>query len=134
MDVTECLRAMPSHRVRLAPDRDAAYLPDLIGHQAASFARFLDRGIASALAHVCPIEDVRARFTLTLTTPELVQPARAAEACRAARLTYAAPLFATAELFEASTGEIIRTRVGLGALPLMLPTGTFLINGAEHVV
>jgi len=134
MDVTECLRALPSRRVRLAPDRDAAYLPDLIGHQAASFARFLDQGIASALAHVCPIEDARARVALTLTRPELGQPARDAEACRAARLTYAAPLFATAELFEASTGEIIRTRVGLGALPLMLPTGTFLISGAEHVV
>jgi len=134
MDLLDHVRTTPRRRVRLTPDHDAAYLPDLVGHQTMSFARFLDHGLAAAIAHVCPIVDTRGRFSLTLCEPEVGAPTQSPDACRATRLTYAAPLFATAELMDTTTHEIMRTRVGLGSVPLILPTGTFLIHGAEHVV
>ncbi len=49
-------------------------------------------------------------------------------------MTYAAPLFVTAEFINNETGEIKSQTVFMGDFPLMTPKGTFVINGTERVV
>ena len=49
-------------------------------------------------------------------------------------MTYAAPLFVTAEFMNAETGEIKSQTVFMGDFPLMTERGTFIINGTERVV
>ena len=65
-------------------------------------------------------------------------PVRAAEEhvdeCKDRDVTYAAPLFVTAEFMNNETGEIKSQTVFMGDFPLMTDKGTFVINGTERVV
>ena len=54
--------------------------------------------------------------------------------CKERDITYAAPLFLTAEFTNNTTGEIKSQTVFMGDFPLMTPRGTFVINGTERVV
>ena len=45
-----------------------------------------------------------------------------------------APLYVTVELEVKETGEIKEQTLFFGDIPMMTPTGTFVINGAERVV
>src|SRR6476620_8617113 len=49
-------------------------------------------------------------------------------------MTYAAPLFVTAEFINNNTGEIKSQTVFMGDFPRMTTKGTFIINGTERVV
>ena len=49
-------------------------------------------------------------------------------------MTYAAPLFVTAEFINNTTGEIKSQTVFMGDFPMMTVKGTFIINGTERVV
>src|SRR6476646_9142272 len=49
-------------------------------------------------------------------------------------MTYAAPLFVTAEFTNNNTGEIKSQTVFMGDFPMMTNKGTFIINGTERVV
>ena len=49
-------------------------------------------------------------------------------------MTYAQPLFVTAEFTNNETGEIKSQTVFMGDFPVMTPRGTFVINGTERVV
>src|SRR3712207_7259677 len=49
-------------------------------------------------------------------------------------MTYAAPLFVTAEFMNNTTGEIKSQTVFMGDFPIMTNKGTFVINGTERVV
>ena len=49
-------------------------------------------------------------------------------------MTYAAPLFVTAEFTNNTTGEIKSQTVFMGDFPVMTDKGTFIINGTERVV
>src|SRR6266545_1346561 len=54
--------------------------------------------------------------------------------CRDRDATYAAPLRVAVELLVKETGEVKEQQLFMGDFPLMTPTGTFIINGAERVV
>src|SRR5690348_2877491 len=54
--------------------------------------------------------------------------------CKERDMTYAAPLFVTAEFMNTNTGEIKSQTVFMGDFPLMTERGTFVINGTERVV
>jgi DNA-directed RNA polymerase subunit beta len=56
------------------------------------------------------------------------------EECKERDVTYAAPLFVTAEFINNETGEIKSQTVFMGDFPLMTDKGTFIINGTERVV
>src|SRR5687767_8815356 len=56
------------------------------------------------------------------------------EECKDKDMTYAAPLFVTAEFTNNTTGEIKSQTVFMGDFPMMTPKGTFVINGTERVV
>ena len=61
-------------------------------------------------------------------------PKNSIPACRERDLTYSAPLYAKVQLVVKETGEIKEQNIFIADIPLMTPTGTFIINGAERVV
>src|SRR5207237_9383054 len=61
-------------------------------------------------------------------------PKYSIEECKDKDMTYAAPLFVTAEFTNNTTGEIKSQTVFMGDFPMMTRKGTFVINGTERVV
>src|SRR5699024_8654379 len=54
--------------------------------------------------------------------------------CKERDATYAAPLRVRASLLNKETGEVKEQDIFMGDFPVMTPSGTFIINGAERVI
>nr|WP_308163248.1 DNA-directed RNA polymerase subunit beta [Nocardia alni] len=91
-------------------------------------------GLAEVLEEVSPIEDFAATMSLTLSEPRFEDVKASTEECKDKDMTYAAPLFVTAEFINNNTGEIKSQTVFMGDFPVMTDKGTFIINGTERVV
>ncbi|MBF6171580.1 DNA-directed RNA polymerase subunit beta [Nocardia blacklockiae] len=91
-------------------------------------------GLAEVLAEVSPIEDFAATMSLTLSDPRFEEVKASVEECKDKDLTYAAPLFVTAEFMNHNTGEIKSQTVFMGDFPMMTDMGTFVVNGTERVI
>ncbi len=118
---------------------EVADLPDLIAVQRASFAWFLEQGLAETFADISPIEDFSGNLRLELEfdrdDPDLrPEPKYSVEECKAKDMSYQAPIFVRARFMNAQTGEIKEQTVFMGDFPVMTTKGTFVINGTERVV
>ncbi|WP_411157779.1 DNA-directed RNA polymerase subunit beta [Nocardia otitidiscaviarum] len=123
-----------SSRVSFAEIREPLAVPDLLGIQTDSFEWLVTSGLAEVLEEISPIEDFAATMSLTLSEPRFEEIKTSVEECKDKDMTYAAPLFVTAEFMNNSTGEIKSQTVFMGDFPLMTDQGTFVINGTERVV
>nr|WP_306357289.1 MULTISPECIES: DNA-directed RNA polymerase subunit beta [unclassified Nocardia] len=123
-----------SSRVSFAEIREPLAVPDLLGIQTDSFEWLVTSGLAEVLEEISPIEDFAATMSLTLSEPRFEEIKTSVEECKDKDMTYAAPLFVTAEFINNSTGEIKSQTVFMGDFPLMTDQGTFVINGTERVV
>ncbi|SUA74451.1 DNA-directed RNA polymerase subunit beta [Nocardia otitidiscaviarum] len=123
-----------SSRVSFAEIREPLAVPDLLGIQTDSFEWLVTSGLAEVLEEISPIEDFAATMSLTLSEPRFEETKTSVEECKDKDMTYAAPLFVTAEFMNNSTGEIKSQTVFMGDFPLMTDQGTFVINGTERVV
>ncbi|WP_411157269.1 DNA-directed RNA polymerase subunit beta [Nocardia terpenica] len=137
-------------RVSFAKLREPLDVPGLLAVQTESFEwligarawreRAIARGeeptggLAEVLEELCPIEDFAATMSLTLSDPRFEEVKASIEECKDKDLTYAAPLFVTAEFINNNTGEIKSQTVFMGDFPMMTDKGTFIINGTERVV
>src|SRR5687767_2276898 len=96
-------------------------VPNLAGHQLASFERFVSHGIGEVFTDLSPIADHTGKnATLELSVPPegpLGEPKYSEAECRERDLTYSAPLYADARLHVLRTGEIKESRLFLGDLP-----------------
>ncbi|MDZ7577036.1 MAG: DNA-directed RNA polymerase subunit beta [Candidatus Nanopelagicales bacterium] len=91
-------------------------------------------GMDEVFAEIGSIEDTQGTMSLSFRDYHF-EPAKASvDECREKDLTYAAPLFVTAEFMNNDTGEIKSQTVFMGDYPLMTDRGTFIINGTERVV
>ena len=91
-------------------------------------------GLEDIFEEISPIEDFAATMSLSFRDHRFEPPKYTVEQCRDKDITYAAPLFVTAEFMNNETGEIKSQTVFMGDFPLMTPKGTFIINGTERVV
>jgi DNA-directed RNA polymerase subunit beta len=91
-------------------------------------------GLEEILDEISPIEDFSGTMSLSFSDPKFYDPSHTVEECKVRDLTYAAPLYVTAEFMNAETGEIKSQTVFMGDFPLMTAKGTFIINGTERVV
>ena len=99
-----------------------------------SYRQFLEHGIAQSLSEVADIGDAGGHFSFSLDQPEL-EPSECSPAeCVANGLTYDAKLTARATLTNSYSGEITEQRLLLCRMPLMDPSGGFIINGVRRVV
>ncbi|WUD69327.1 DNA-directed RNA polymerase subunit beta [Nocardia sp. NBC_00508] len=136
-------------RVSFAKLREPLDVPGLLDVQSDSFEwligapawreRAAERGdsaggLAEVLEEISPIEDFAATMSLTLSEPRFEEVKASIEECKDKDMTYAAPLFVTAEFINNNTGEIKSQTVFMGDFPMMTDKGTFIINGTERVV
>ncbi|MBV8542149.1 MAG: DNA-directed RNA polymerase subunit beta [Pseudonocardiales bacterium] len=91
-------------------------------------------GLAEVLEEISPIEDFSGSMSLSFSDPRFDEVKASVEECRDKDMTYAAPLFVTAEFTNNNTGEIKSQTVFMGDFPMMTNKGTFIINGTERVV
>ena len=73
-------------------------------------------------------------MSLSFSNPRFEDVKASIEECKDKDMTYAAPLFVTAEFMNNTTGEIKSQTVFMGDFPMMTLKGTFIINGTERVV
>ena len=91
-------------------------------------------GLEEVLRELSPIEDFSSSMSLSFSDPRFDEVKASIEECKDKDMTYAAPLFVTAEFMNNNTGEIKSQTVFMGDFPLMTDKGTFIINGTERVV
>jgi DNA-directed RNA polymerase subunit beta len=91
-------------------------------------------GLEDIFEEISPIEDFSETMSLSFRDHRFEPPKYSVEDCKDRDVTYAAPLFVTAEFMNNETGEIKSQTVFMGDFPLMTDKGTFIINGTERVV
>nr|MDQ3641541.1 DNA-directed RNA polymerase subunit beta [Actinomycetota bacterium] len=138
-------------RVSFAKIHEPLEVPDLLDLQIQSFEwlvgdeawfqRRIDAGdeaptggLDEVLAEISPIEDFSGSMSLSFSDPRFDEVKASVEECKDKDMTYAAPLFVTAEFTNNATGEIKSQTVFMGDFPMMTNKGTFIINGTERVV
>ncbi len=128
-------------------------MPNLIEVQKSSYDLFLNSGdgpkptdgdgLQGVFQSVFPIKDFNENAILEFVKYDLEKPKYDVEECQARDMTYAAPLKVTLRLIvfdvDETTGaksvkDIKEQDVFMGDMPLMTPTGTFIINGTERVI
>jgi DNA-directed RNA polymerase subunit beta len=136
-------------RTSFAKIREPLEVPNLLALQTESFdwlvgndswrARVADdqnaqSGLDEILGEISPIEDFSGSMSLSFSNPRFEDVKASIEECKDKDMTYAAPLFVTAEFTNNTTGEIKSQTVFMGDFPVMTRKGTFIINGTERVV
>ncbi len=113
-------------------------LPDLTEIQTDSFDWFLKEGIREVFDDIYPISNYAGNIRLKFLDYEFGEPKYSISECKYRETNYSAQLKAKMELevMDPETGEVMTKweEVFLGDFPLMTPTGTFIINGAERVI
>jgi DNA-directed RNA polymerase subunit beta len=110
-------------------------MPNLIKVQLDSYDWFIREGLRELLDEISPIQDFTgSKMELRFGEYSFGEPKYSEAECRDRDATYAAPLRVKVELIVKETGEVKEQELFMGDFPLMTPTGTFIINGAERVV
>ncbi len=130
-------------------------IPNLIEVQKNSYDKFLtsksheqseselEKGIEKVFKSIFPIEDGTDKSTLEYISYKLEKPKFDVLECKQRSLTYSGSLKANLRLVvyeidqENNTKQILSAKeqeVFIGELPLMTPSGTFVVNGVERVV
>lgn len=91
-------------------------------------------GLEEVLYELSPIEDFSGSMSLSFSDPRFDDVKAPVDECKDKDMTYAAPLFVTAEFINNNTGEIKSQTVFMGDFPMMTEKGTFIINGTERGV
>ncbi len=91
-------------------------------------------GLEDILHELSPIEDFSGSMSLSFSDPHFDEAKASVEECKDKDMTYAKPLFVTAEFINNNTGEIKSQTVFMGDFPIMTDKGSFIINGTERVV
>ncbi len=117
-------------------------IPDLLEIQTQPFEEFLqlgvpktrreNKGLQEVFNEVFPIESADGKSRLEFVSYEVGKPKYDLTETQRRGLTFAAPL--SVKLRLRTPKEIREQEVYLGDIPLMTPTGTFIINGDERVV
>ncbi|WP_308534089.1 DNA-directed RNA polymerase subunit beta [uncultured Peptoniphilus sp.] len=110
-------------------------LPNLLEVQTSSFDWFIKEGLREVFDDVSPIEDYSGKLILEFVDYYISDDIKYdVDESKKRDTNYSAPLKVKVRLINSETGEVKEQEVFMGDLPLMTPTGTFVINGAERVV
>ncbi|WBW49802.1 DNA-directed RNA polymerase subunit beta [Peptoniphilus equinus] len=110
-------------------------LPNLLEVQTSSFDWLIKEGLREVFDEVSPIEDYSGNLILEFVDYYVSDDKKySIDESKERDTNYAAPLKVKVRLINTETGEVKEQEVFMGDLPLMTPTGTFIINGSERVV
>ena len=122
-------------RMSFSKIEEVLKMPNLIEIQKNSYEWFLKQGLKEVFDDVSGITDFNNNLVLDFVDYKLDdKPNYSVSECKERDATYAAALRVTARLLNKETGEIKESEVFMGDFPLMTPSGTFVINGAERVI
>ncbi len=148
-------RPLASKRIRksFGKIKKIVEIPDLIGMQRESYARFLqtgippekreDIGLQAVYKSVFPIKDFTGSASLEFVSYRFGEIKHSIEECIHRGMTYELPIRITVRLVvydvDKDTGvsnirDIKEQEIYFGTIPLMTNKGTFIINGTERVV
>ncbi len=131
------------HPVKLGKNTRMSYgkinevleMPNLIEIQKDSYEWFLNEGLKDVFHDVSPIADYAGNLILEFIDYRLENTTKYdIEECKERDATYAAPLRVKVRLVHKETGEVKEQEIFMGDFPIMTPSGTFIINGAERVI
>ena len=133
--------------------KESLSIPNLIAVQKKSYQQFLkpkdttsanlQKGLDKVFKSIFPIDELSDKATLEYLSFRLEKPKFEVDECRQRDLTYSSSLKPTLRLViydidtETNTKQILSAKeqeVYMGDIPLMTPSGTFVINGVERVV
>jgi len=130
--------------------KESLSIPNLIEVQKKSYSQFLEtdqssirKGLHKVFSSIFPIEELSDKATLEYLSFRLEKPKFDVDECRQRDLTYSSSLKPTLRLVvydidsENNTKQVLSAKeqeVYMGDVPLMTPSGTFVINGVERVV
>ena len=134
--------------------KETLSIPNLIEVQKNSFNEFVkktetktnsiySKGLTKVFESIFPINDASEKASLEFISYRLGKPKFDVTECRQRSLTYSAALKANLRLVvydidnDENTKQILSAKeqeVFIGDLPLMTPSGTFVVNGVERVV
>jgi len=133
--------------------KECLAIPNLIEVQKKSYQQFLEskdtkksnlqKGLDKVFKSVFPIEELSDKATLEYKSFRLEKPKFDVEECRQRDLTYSSSLKPTLRLViydidaENNSKQVLSAKeqeVYMGDIPLMTPSGTFVVNGVERVV
>ena len=115
--------------------REVIEMPNLIEIQKNSYEWFLKEGLKEVFHDISPIADYSGNLILEFIDYRLdKEPKYDIEECKERDATYAAPLRVKVQLVNSDTGEVKEQEIFMGDFPIMTPSGTFIINGAERVI
>jgi DNA-directed RNA polymerase subunit beta len=135
--------------------KETLKIPNLIDVQVKSYKQFLEtsssenkksnllKGLDRVFKNIFPIEELSDKATLEYISFRLEKPKFDVDECRQRDLTYSSSLKPTLQLVvydidvENNTKQVLSAKeqeVYMGDIPLMTPSGTFVINGVERVV
>ncbi len=148
-------RLMASKRIRKSFGKidQIVDIPDLIGMQRDSFARFLqidiphekreETGLQAVFKSVFPIKDFTGSASLEFVSYRFGEIKHTIEECIHRGMTFEIPVRITVRLVvydvdsesgAATIRDIKEQEIYFGTIPLMTAKGTFIINGTERVV
>ena len=113
-------------------------LPNLLSIQKDSYQWFLEEGLKEVLDDISPISDYSGGLVLEFVDYYFEEETEySVEESKERDATYSRKLKVKVRLIKMSEGEIQEVKeqeVYLGDIPMMTPSGTFVINGAERVI
>ena len=124
-----------SDRVYFTSGDNALPLPNLIAHQKDSWRWFVEEGLSEIFSEINPIDDYTGqKLSLRFGKYYFGEPKSTDQYAKENNLTFEAPLHATVELTNKTSGVVEEQEIYLGDYPWMTDRGTFIINGTERVV
>ncbi|MCQ2558785.1 MAG: DNA-directed RNA polymerase subunit beta, partial [Oscillospiraceae bacterium] len=122
-------------RKSYARTQEIVDMPHLLDIQKNSYKWFMETGLRDVFKDVDAVTDYSGNLELSFIDYSMDEkPKYTEEECKARDATYAAPLKVKVRLHNKETGEIKEQEIFMGDFPLMTPSGTFVINGAERVI
>ena len=124
-----------TERMSFARHEEIQSMPNLLEIQKNSYKWFLEEGLRDVFRDVDVITDYSGNLELRFVDYAMDEkPKYTEEECKARDATYAAPLKVSVRLRNKETEEIKEQEIFMGDFPIMTPSGTFVINGAERVI
>ena len=122
-------------RMSFSKINEVLEMPNLIEVQKKSYKWFLEQGLKEVFKDVSPVTDYTGNLVLEFIGHKIEgEPKYSVQECKERDTTYQAPLRVKVRLINSETGEIKEQEIFMGDFPIMTPTGTFIINGAERVI